>query len=50
MLIYLMRSVSRIRSALPGRDGGVPAGHDGYARAVSMDEGEEVVTEEPDGR
>ena len=45
-----MRSVSRIRSALPGRDGGVPAGHDGDARAVSVDEGEEVVTEEPDGR
>ena len=47
---FLIWSVFRIRSPLAGRDGCLSAGHDGDARAVSVDEGEEVVTKEPDGR
>ena len=42
--------ICRVRVAFPGRDGCLPLGHDGNARAVPLDEREEVFEEEPDGR
>ena len=42
--------ISRVRVALPGRDGCLPVGDDGDARAVPLDEREEVFEEKPDGR
>ena len=43
-------SICRLRCSLAGRDGCLSPGHDGHARAVPLDEGEEVVAEEPDDR
>ena len=43
-------SICRLRCSLAGRDGCLSPCHDGHARAVPLDEGEEVVAEEPDDR
>ena len=43
-------SICRLRCSLAGRDGCLSPRHDGHARAVPLDEGEEVVAEEPDDR